>query len=360
MTGNEIIPDAMFYEPATEGNGGGGETVKTLRCFLCGQRCLIKDGQRGVCQVRENQDGRLVPLAYGRLLAMNPDPIEKKPLSHFQPGTVSLSIASAGCNLQCQWCQNHHMAQMLRRGKRGSIQGSFVEPEAVVLAAKARGCASISYTYSEPTIHYEHNRTVGVLARAQGLKNVFVTNGMMTTEAASDAAETFLDGANIDLKAMRAETYKKHCKAGKNGLETVLEAIKTLHDRGVWVEVTTLVIPELNDSKDELREAARFLFSVSPDLPWHLSRYHADHEWDAPATPIATLRRAREIGLEEGLHYVYTGNVWGDPGEHTYCPSCEALVIRRRGFDARPEGLTKGGSGTCNRCGHRIAGVEMP
>ncbi len=356
MVASGSTPEAMFWDHAPDYSDGA------VRCRLCCQRCLIDEGQRGRCRVRENQAGRLVPLAWGRLLAMNPDPIEKKPLSHFQPGTHSLSIASAGCNLQCAWCQNHHMAQMLRRGQRnGPIRGQLVEPAEVVAAAISENCSSISYTYSEPTIHYEHNRAVGVLARARGLKNVFVTNGTMTAEATRDASKTFLDGANVDLKAMRTETYQEHCKAGEGGLASVLESIELLHEGGVWVEVTTLVIPGLNDDEGELRDAARFLRGLSPDLPWHLSRYHPDHEWQSdPPTPIETLRRAREIGLEEGLHYVYTGNVWGDPGEHTYCPSCGHLVIRRHGFQADPSGLKSDGGGRCAQCDTIIAGVEMP
>jgi pyruvate formate lyase activating enzyme len=345
--------EAMFWQ--AEGTTGA------LRCQLCGQRCLIEPGKRGVCRVRENQGGRLRPLAYGKLLALNPDPIEKKPLSHFQPGTRSLSIASAGCNLQCRWCQNHSMAQMVRREEDGSIRGRLVDPRAVVAEALELDCASIAYTYSEPTIHYEHNRAVGVEARAAGLKNVFVTNGMMTADVVKDAAESFLDGANVDLKAMSDETYRRHCKAGRRGLETVLEAIAALWTRGVWVEVTTLVIPGLNDGDDELRAAARFLRDLSADMPWHLSRYHPDNDWShSPPTPIETLRRAREIGLEEGLRFVYTGNVWGDPGEHTYCPGCQAIVIRRQGYQASPVGMVGDGSGRCANCGAKIAGVEMP
>jgi pyruvate formate lyase activating enzyme len=344
------LREAMFAGPASASG--------TIRCNLCGHRCLIRDGHRGVCRVRENRGGVLHPLAYGRLVAVSPDPIEKKPLFHVLPGSFSLSIASLGCNLACRWCQNHHLAQPLRQG--GEIRGRVVPPEAVVAAAREEGCASISYTYSEPTIHYEHNRDVGVLARAAGLKNVFVTNGTMTPEAARDAAASFLDAANVDLKAMRPETYRTHCKAGRRGLETVLEAIATLHACGVWVEVTTLVIPGLNDAEAELRDAARFLRGVSPDLPWHLSRYHPDFAWDAPATPVSTLRRAREIGLEEGLRYVYTGNVAPDEGSHTSCPACGAVVIRRRGFTSAPEGLRRDGTGTCARCGERIAGIGLP
>ncbi len=334
----------MFYEPAEDG---------AVRCGLCGQRCLIGSGDRGICKVRHNRDGELYALAYGLLLAMTPDPIEKKPLSHFQPTTRSLSIASAGCNLQCPWCQNHHMSEMLRRSEH--IRGQFVPPEAVVAAARQQDCASISYTYSEPTIHYEHNRATGIVARAQGLKNVFVTNGLMTVEAAEDAADTFLDGANVDLKAMREPTYRKLCKGP---LQTVLDTIATLHQHGVWMEVTTLVIPGLNDDETELRDAAEFLESVSADIPWHLSRYHPDHRWhDAPRTPVATLRRAREIGLSAGLRYVYTGNVWGDEGEHTYCPGCHKVVIRRQGFHANASGMR---DGCCRSCGKSIAGVQMP
>lgn len=338
----------MFWRPTSSDDA-------TVECWLCSHQCTIKEGQLGVCKVRENRGGAVIPLAWGKLLALNPDPIEKKPLSHFQPGTRSLSIASAGCNYQCRWCQNHSMAQSLRRGL--PIRGESFSPEVVVELAQSRGCASISYTYSEPTIHYEFNRAVGVLAREQGLKNVFVTNGSMGKDAARDAAESFLDAANVDLKAMRTETYKKHIKAGKRGLEGVLETIETLHRGGVWVEVTTLVIPGLNDSEEELRDAARFIASVSPNIPWHLSRYHPDHDWlDAPATPIATLRRSRELGLDEGLRFVYTGNVWGDPGEHTYCPSCGEMVIRRSSFEATPCNLRRD---RCAACGATIAGVEM-
>jgi pyruvate formate lyase activating enzyme len=224
-----------------------------------------------------------------------------------------------------------------------------------VQAALRRGCASISCTYSEPTIHYEHNRDVGVRARAAGLRNVFVTNGLMTVEAVKDAASSFLDAANIDLKAMRAETYREHCLGP---LAAVLDCIRAMHAAGVWIEVTTLVIPALNDDERELRDAARFLRSLGPDVPWHLSRYHPAHRYEhAPRTPVDTLRRAREIGLGEGLRYVYTGNVWGDEGEHTYCPSCGQIAIRRHGFDAEPEGMR---AGSCTRCQTPIAGIEMP
>ena len=338
-------PEALFWERT-----GTGATV---RCGLCGHRCTIREGLRGICRVRENRGGRLVALAWGRLLAVNADPIEKQPLSHFLPGTLSLSIASAGCNLRCAWCQNDSMSEAVRRDG-GRIRGALVRPEEVVEQAVARRCASISYTYSEPTVHYEHNRAVGVLARARGLKNVFVTNGLMTPEAARDAAGAFLDAANVDLKAMRPRTYRRLCKGP---LDAVLESIRTLHSAGVWLEVTTLVVPGVNDDEDELRDAARFLTSVSPDLPWHLSRYHPANRWlGSPPTPVATLRRAREIGLEAGLRYVYTGNVQGEDGAHTYCPSCTALVVRRRGFVSEPVALA---GGRCARCGAGIAGVGM-
>jgi pyruvate formate lyase activating enzyme len=338
--------EALFWEP--EGDEGA------VRCGLCAHRCQIREGKRGLCEVRENRGGRLFALAYGRLLAMNADPIEKKPLCHFQPGSLSMSIASAGCNLQCAWCQNHGMSEAVRRSG-GRIAGELVRPEAVVAAAEAEGCASISYTYSEPTIHYEHDKDVGILARRAGLRNVFVTNGIMTAEVARDAAGSFLDAANVDLKAMRAETYRKLCKGPQ---EAVLDSIRALHEGGVWVEVTTLVIPGLNDDEGELADAARFLLSVSASLPWHLSRFHPDNRWrEAPPTPVATLRRAREIGLEAGLHHVYTGNVWGDEGEHTYCPACGAIAIRRHGFSSSPSGIR---GGRCVRCGAGIAGVGLP
>jgi pyruvate formate lyase activating enzyme len=294
---------------------------------------------------------------------MNVDPIEKKPLYHFHPGSASLSIASAGCNLECAWCQNHHLACALRRDRRDDppIPGRLVEPDEVVTSALAEGCASISFTYGEPTIHFEHSREVGVAARARGVKSVFVTNGTMTTEVARDAARSFLDAANVDLKAMRAETYRDRCHAGRRGLDAVLATIETLHDKGVWVEVTTLVVPGVNDDEAELRDAARFLRGVDPEIPWHLSRYHPDHEWrSAPPTPVETLRRAREIGLEEGLRYVYTGNVRGDASSHTICPVCGHVLVRRQGFDADPVGLRGDGTGRCGRCDATLAGIGLP
>lgn len=337
--------EARFYQPV--------EGKDAVQCALCGQRCVIHEGKCGVCEVRRLDGGTLRALAYGQLLALSVDPIEKKPLSHFQPGTQSLSIASAGCNLSCPWCQNHHLSEMVRR--TGKIRGDYVAPEQVVEQALARDCASISYTYSEPTIHYEHNRDTGVLARAQGLKNVFVTNGLMTTDVARDAAGAFLDGANVDLKAMQERTYKL---LSKGPLAVVLDCIRALHDAGVWIEVTTLVIPDLNDGEDELRDAARFIHSVSADIPWHLSRYHPDNDYhDAPATSVSTLRRAREIGFEEGLRYVYTGNVWGDEGEHTRCPGCGERVIERVGFRTVPVAIRRS---RCIHCETTIAGVGMP
>ena len=338
-------PEALFYQREPD--------AEAVRCLLCAQRCRIQPGQRGVCKVRENQGGTLRAMAYGLLAAMSVDPIEKKPLCHFQPRSRSLSIASAGCNLACPWCQNHHLSDAIRR--HGEIEGDFVAPEQVVEAALARSCASISYTYSEPTIHYEHSREVGIRARAAGLRNVFVTNGLMTVEAVHDAARGFLDAANVDLKAMREETYRRQCQGPLAG---VLDCIRAMHAEGVWLEVTTLVIPGLNDGAEELRDAARFLRSLGPDVPWHLSRYHPAHRWnDAPSTSVDTLRRAREIGLGEGLRYVYTGNVWGDDGEHTYCPGCGRVAIRRHGFVAEPEGMR---DGRCTHCQTVIAGVEMP
>lgn len=341
---DRVVRQALFYERL----GESGD----VRCQLCAQQCLIHPGQRGTCRVRVNEAGTLQPLAYGKLLAMSVDPIEKKPLFHFLPATRSLSIASAGCNLACPWCQNYHLSASV--GRTGAIDGDYVEPAAVVAEARARRCESISYTYSEPTIHYEHNRDVGQLARAAGVRNVFVTNGMMSAAAAQDAAETFLDAANVDLKAMNELTYRRHCHGSR---DAVLDTITKLHEAGVWLEVTTLVIPGLNDDEQELRDAARFLSALSPELPWHLSRYHPAHRWDAPPTPVETLRRAREIGLGEGLRHVYTGNVWGDEGEHTRCPGCGAALILRHGFRAEVVGLREG---RCAGCGASLAGVGLP
>jgi pyruvate formate lyase activating enzyme len=311
---------------------------------------VVKPGKRGICKVRENRDGTLYSLSYGMLTSMAVDPIEKKPLFHFLPSTRSLSVATAGCNLGCPWCQNHTLSKLPGRSPR--IPGRWTEPEECVEGALGARCATISFTYSEPTIFYEYARAIGVLARRQGLRNVFVTNGHMTPEAVEDAAGSFLDAANVDLKGASRPFYKHHCKAR---LEAVQETIRLLHSLGVWVEVTTLLIPGMNDSEEDLRSISQFLARVDRSIPWHVSRFHPDHVFThLPPTPLESLRRAVEAGRTAGLEHIFIGNAWGTGSEDTLCPSCGAVVMSRYGFSTEIKRLD---GSACGACGRTIAGV---
>ena len=334
----------MIKEAMLAGAGEGGRVV----CRLCAHRCVVAPGKFGTCGVRENRAGRLVTHAYGPIIAAHVDPIEKKPLYHFLPGTTSFSIASAGCNFRCGFCQNWEISQAPREG-RPSGRGGDTTPEDVVREALAQDCRSISYTYTEPTIFFEYAFDTAKLARAAGLANVFVTNGYMTAEAL-ESIHPFLDAANVDLKAFKEETYKTVCGAR---LEPVLDSIRLMRKLGIWVEVTTLVVPEMNDGEDELRAIARFLAGIGREIPWHISRFHPDYEYaGVRPTPVATLRRAWTIGREEGLAYVYVGNVEGE-GEDTLCPGCGRTLVRRRGFGVEANAIA---AGTCPSCGIKIAG----
>lgn len=337
------MKEAMFYRKLDEG---------VVECFLCGQRCRIKPGKRGKCAVRENREGTLVSLVYGRVIAQHIDPIEKKPLFHFYPGTRSYSIATAGCNFRCLFCQNADISQLPR--EYHSIPGKEVAARVVVQEAVETGCTTISYTYTEPTIFMEYALDVAENAREAGLRNVFVSNGYMTAEALA-AAAPFLDAANVDLKAFSDEFYSHQCGAH---LQPVLDTLQRMKKLGIWLEVTTLLIPGLNDDPGELKRLAKFLMNLGPDTPWHVSRFHPTYRLlDRPPTSVESLQTARKIGLDEGLHYVYTGNVPGDQGENTFCHICGELLMERFGFSTRLRGL-KGGS--CTRCGARLAGVGIP
>jgi pyruvate formate lyase activating enzyme len=318
-------------------------------CDLCAHLCRIAPSKFGVCGVRENREGKLFTYAYGDVIAAHVDPIEKKPLYHFQPGTHSFSIATVGCNFHCPFCQNWQISQVTRE-KKGFRGGDDLRPEQVVKEARTHGCRSISYTYTEPTIFFEYAFDTARLARDAGLSNVFVTNGYMTA-AALRLIQPYLDAANVDLKAFKDETYKKICGAR---LGPVLDSIRLMRELGIWVEVTTLVVPGMNDSPGELADIARFIAGVSPDIPWHVSRFHPDYKYtEAPATPVETLERARGAGREAGLRYIYVGNVWGE-GENTDCPQCARRLISRSGFSVRKNDVR---DGACPQCGTRIAGV---
>jgi pyruvate formate lyase activating enzyme len=335
------MQEARFYEKVGEGK---------VLCHLCAHECKIDPGKRGLCHVRENQEGTLYSLVYGMVVAENIDPIEKKPLFHFLPGSRSYSIATAGCNFMCMHCQNYDISQYSKR-HAGRIPGMARTPEAIVQEAKANRCASISYTYTEPTIFMEFAQDTARLAKGQGIRNVFVSNGFMTEESATALAEV-IDGDNIDLKSFRDDFYRKVCKAR---LQPVLDTIQRAKQLGVWIEVTTLVIPGLNDSREELTEIAQFLKGVGPEIPWHVSAFYPTHQMlDRPRTPAQTLLMARDIGLEAGLRYVYTGNIPGQGGENTYCYGCGELVIERLGYAIKGFILQ---DGKCPKCQAAIDGV---
>jgi len=320
-----------------------------VQCHLCAHECIIDPGKRGICRVRENRAGTLYSLVYGRMISGNTDPIEKKPLFHFLPGTRAYSIATVGCNFQCRHCQNYTISQW-PRFYDGDIPGENRTPAQVVDQALATRSASIAFTYTEPTIFSEFAYDTAFLAREKGLRNVFVSNGYMT-EAAATAMAAVIDGDNIDLKSFSDGFYRKVCKAR---LQPVLDTIVRMKTLGVWVEVTTLLIPGLNDSDAELRDIARFLHSTGPDIPWHVTAFYPTYKMlDRPATPVETLRHARDIGLAAGLRYVYTGNLPGGSGENTFCPVCNQLLIERRGFLVQQNRLV---AGVCPDCGAAIDG----
>jgi pyruvate formate lyase activating enzyme len=332
---------AMLYETLSENR---------VRCHLCAHRCVMPEEKLGVCQVRKNVGGVLYTLVYGRTISQNVDPVEKKPLYHFYPGSKAYSIATPGCNFRCPWCQNADISQMPRM--RGIIAGHPATPEEIVADARATRSRSIAYTYTEPTIFFEYSYDTARLAHLAGIANIYVTNGYMTAEML-ETFDPYLDGANVDLKAFRKRTYNRYIGAG---LDPVLEGMQTMQRLGVWLEVTTLVIPGVNDDPAELRDIAGFMsHQLGPETPWHISRFFPTyHMTDRPPTPVETLRRAQEIGLEEGLHYVYLGNVAGE--SNTHCHDCGHLLIRRRGYWIAENRVR---DGCCPSCGTPVAGVGM-
>lgn len=336
------MKEAMFYEHLGDGK---------IRCFLCAQHCTISPGKRGICAVRENIDGTLYSLVYGKVVARHIDPIEKKPLFHFHPGSRSYSIATVGCNFRCLHCQNYDISQYPK--VYPDIPGEEMTPEDVVREAELTGCKSISYTYTEPTIFFEFAYDCAKLAHEKGIKNVFVSNGYTSPEA-TRAIAPYLDGNNIDLKG--DDTFYKKIAGAR--LQPVLDTIKLMKELGVWVEITTLIIPGYNDSDDFLTWVAEFIRSVDPAMPWHVTQFYPTYKLiDQPRTPVSTLRRAREIGIRVGLRYVYEGNVPGEGGENTYCPQCGELLIERFGFSLTTIRMK---DAKCIRCGTKIDGIGMP
>ena len=330
----------MLYSPLEEGK---------VRCYLCNHHCIISPSKRGICGVRENQEGKLYTLVFGRAISLNVDPIEKKPIFHLYPGSTSFSIATVGCNFRCLQCQNHEISQM--PADQGRIDGSTVAPSKIVSLAKEHRCQSISYTYTEPTIYFEYAYETAALASKDGIKNIFVTNGYMTEEALK-TIQPYLDAANVDLKSFQEKFYKEICGSR---LKPVLENLKLMREMGIWVEITTLVIPTLNDSDKEFEEIAQFIVSLGPEVPWHISAFYPTYKMlNLPRTPASLLQRAREIGIKAGLRYVYCGNIPGEEGEDTFCPQCGRKVIERVGFRVIKNDVVKG---ECLHCHTKIDGI---
>ncbi|MFQ6082503.1 MAG: AmmeMemoRadiSam system radical SAM enzyme [Candidatus Aminicenantia bacterium] len=343
------MKEALFYHPLDKAR---------VRCNLCRHRCVIYPDKTGVCGVRINKNHKLYTLVYGKLVASNVDPIEKKPLFHFSPGSGAFSIATVGCNFSCPNCQNYNISQFrfLNEGKRidNNIPGDYVSPQEVVSLALKSRCKSIAYTYTEPTVFYEYAYHTAKLANKEGLKNIFVTNGYITPEAL-EMINPYLDGANVDLKSFRKSFYHRYPKAK---LEGVLDTLKLMRRLGIWLEVTTLIIPTLNDSREELRDIVHFIkHELGLETPWHVSRFYPTHHMThLPSTSVESLVEAREIGLKEGLRYVYTGNVPGHKAENTYCWNCGKLVIARLGYSISRYEIE---NSKCRYCGAEIDGMGL-
>lgn len=336
------MKEALLYEKLDK---------KLVHCFLCAHHCRIADKKFGFCGVRQNKDGTLYTCVYGKPIAMHVDPIEKKPLYHFFPGSFSFSLATVGCNFHCGFCQNWEISQSRVRDG-AELEGKEVSPEEIIKSAIKNKCGSISYTYTEPTIFFEYALDIAKLAKEKGLYNNFVTNGYMTKECL-EMIKPYLDAANVDLKFFKEGSYRKVC-AGS--LEPVLNSIRLMRQMGIWVEVTTLVVPGENDTEEELRGIAQFLSGVDKNMPWHVSRFHPDYKFtDHNATPEATLKKAQEIGYKSGLNYIYVGNVYGW-GNDTHCHNCKKLLIKREIFSVLENNIKQG---KCAYCNAAVPGVFL-
>jgi pyruvate formate lyase activating enzyme len=318
-----------------------------VRCLTCERRCLLKPGDLGWCRTRRNDDGHLVTLTYGSISSLSANPIEKKPLYHFHPGTTALTCGSWSCNLNCPWCQNWNISKSPPpEGTRESTS-----PAAFVHMARRFGCQGTSISLNEPTLSLEWSLEVFGLAREQDLYNTFVTNGYMTSQALELLIDAGMDAANVDLKGT-TETVQEYCGID---VEMVWRNTGRMRELGVWVEVTTLIIPTVNDDAASLVEIAQHIATrLGKEVPWHVNAYYPAYRFDAPQTPVQSLERAWHIGKEAGLEYVYVGNVLGHPRQHTRCPSCDTLLLERSGLSVKEIHLK---THQCPRCGKTIAGV---
>ncbi len=323
-------------------------TPKGLKCQICPNNCILKEGLESICRTHVVKEGKLYTIAYGNPCSVHTDPIEKKPLFHFLPSSSSFSIATAGCNFACLNCQNWEISQQSPRDTRN------VElfPEKVVEEAIKNGCRSIAYTYSEPIAFYEYTFDTARLAKARGIRNLLISNGYINDKPLKDLTK-YLDAANINLKSFSEETY---AKLNGGSLQPVLNTLKVLKAEGVWLEITNLVVPGWTDDLNMIREMCEWLCTNGfADNPLHFSRFYPLYKLTSlPYTPVETLEKARNIALKTGMHYVYIGNVAGNTAENTYCPSCKKIVVERRGFSILGMNMNQG---SCKFCNTRIAGV---
>jgi pyruvate formate lyase activating enzyme len=321
---------------------------REIECELCPRKCRLGDKERGYCGVRQNEGGTYYTLVYGKACSMNVDPIEKKPFFHLLPGTQAFSFATAGCNVNCKFCQNWEISQV----RPEQVRHVDLPPEAAVRAAADNHCSSIAYTYSEPTVFYEYMYDTAVLARRARIRNAVVSGGHINPEPLEALAKV-ADAIKIDLKAFDPEFYKTYVRGS---LEPVLEAIKIIARSPAWLEIVYLVIPELNDDPVRVRKMAAWLArEVRPDVPLHFTRFYPNYLIkNLPPTPVSILESLRKIALEEGLRFVYTGNLPGHEGENTFCPKCRKILIRRYGFEIVENAMEKG---ACPSCRTAIPGI---
>ena len=319
---------------------------KKVKCNLCARRCIIKDGNVGFCKVRKNINGKLYSLVYSKACSIAVDPIEKKPLFHFNPGSSVFSIATIGCNFRCKFCDNWVISQ------EEEIYGKNIPPDKVVQLALKYNCQGISYTYTEPTIFFEYAYDIARIAKEKGLFNTFVTNGYMTPEAIETIA-SYLDAATVDFKGSANPKFYLEFSSVPS-VEPIFESLIKMKEHNIFIEITNLIIPKYGDSMDDLRKLAKWIHdNLGPETPFHILRFHPDYQLlDIPSTPVEVLEEARKIALEEGLHYVYIGNVPAHEGENTYCPKCKTLLIERYGFSILKWNINE--DNKCPNCGYKI------